>query len=122
MARNIQAQKTTKSTIKNRADIAKHAPSLRKLFPNFDKLPAEKQKQAATMKNLQGFLPDDPTYTDKAIKETILGLATKDYQTVTEDDLGRPQLVEKVKKKNPAGFKYGGKVKGCRGRKANYKA
>jgi len=122
MARNIQAQKTTKDTIKDRANIAKHAPSLRKLFPNFDKLPAKKRDRAAVLKNLQGFFPDDPSYTDKAIKEKILGLATKDYETVTKDDLGRPQLVGKVKKKNPAGFKYGGKVKGCRGRKANYKA
>ena len=123
MARiNIQAQKTTKNTIRDRANINKYAPSLRELLPNFDKLPARKQDRAATLKSLQGHFPDNPAYTDKAIKAEILGLATKDYQTVTKDDLGRPQLLDKVKKKNPAGFKYGGKVKGCRGRKANYKA
>jgi len=119
MARNIQAQKTTKDTIRDRANINKYAPSLRKLIPNFDKLSARKQDRAATLKSLQGIFPDKPAYTDKAIKAEILGLATKDYETVTKDDLGRPQMLAKIKKKNPAGFRHGGKV--CRGRKANYK-
>jgi len=35
-----------------------------------------------------------------------------------KDDLGRDQLVGKMKQQNPAGFKKGGKVKKYRGRKA----
>ena len=122
MARNIPAQKTTKETVEDIRRIKRMAPVLREMFPNFDKLSPRQQDRASVLKSLQKALPNDPNYSDKAIKSEVLGLATKDYETVTKDDLGRPQLVGKVKKKNPAGFKYGGKVKGCRGRKANYKA
>jgi hypothetical protein len=125
---NIPSQKTTKETIEDIRRIKRMTPALREMFPNFDKLSRKQQDRASVLKSLQKALPDDPTYSDKAIKAEILGLATKDYDVVGEDDLGRIQFREKVNKKAPAGYKRGGRVKmkhggkACRGRKANYKA
>lgn len=128
MARNIPAQKATKQTVRDIKRIEKMTPALRKMFPNFDKLSRKQQDRASVLKSLQENLPDDPNYSDKAIKAEVLGLATKDYDVVGRDDLGRVQFREKVNKKAPAGYKRGGRVKmkyggkACRGRKANYKA
>lgn len=117
---NISSQRLTKRAITDRKEIAEYAPRLREIIPNFDKLSPRKQSRAATMKYLQEkVFPDNPDYSNKAIRAEAMGLATKDYDTVTRDDLDRPQLAGKIKKKNPAGFRHGGKV--CRGRKANYK-
>jgi len=121
MARNIPAQKTTKETVEDIRRIKRMAPVLREMFPNFDKLSPRQQDRASVLKSLQKALPNDPNYSDKAIKSEVLGLATKDYDVVGKDDLGRVQFRGKVNKKAPAGYKKGGKVKACRGRKANYR-
>jgi hypothetical protein len=128
MARNIPAQKTTKQTVRDIKRIKRMTPALREMFPNFDRLSRKQQDRASVLKSLQKSLPDNPDYSDKAIKAEVLGLATKDYDVVGRDDLGRVQFRDKVNKKAPAGYKRGGRVKmkyggkACRGRKANYKA
>ena len=86
---NISSQKITKD-VKFRMDqIAKYAPRLRKIIPNFDKLSSKKKSRAATMKSLQELVyPNDPDYSDETIRAEAMGLAVKDYETTGKDSAG----------------------------------
>ena len=108
---NISSQKITKD-VKFRMDqIAKYAPRLRKIIPNFDKLSSKKKSRAATMKSLQELVyPNDPDYSDETIRAEAMGLAVKDYETTCKDSAGRDKYLGKVKKKSPRGYSRGGKV------------
>jgi len=108
---NISSQKLTKRAVGMSERIAKYAPRLRELIPNFDKLSRKKQSNAATQKYLQErVFPNDPDYSDKEIKAEAMGLATKDYDSVGKDSSGDPKYLGRVKKKAPRGYNMGGKV------------
>jgi len=118
MVRGVQTKSVVRETVNRAKAISKYRDVLKEVVPNFDRLSRDQQSWGATMKSLQEIFPDDPTYSDKKIREKLMGLAVEDYQTTDKDDLGRDQLVGKMKQQNPAGFKKGGKVKKYRGRKA----
>lgn len=115
-----------KRDISSAESIAKHGPALKKLHSGFSKLNKRQQSVVATSKALQGYFPDDPDYSDKSIRNKILsylGVASgefDDHKTVGRDSAGRRKLKSEQKKKNPAGFAYGGVAHPSRGRKANY--
>lgn len=118
--------KTTKETGKAIDKVAEYRSELMKITPLFEKLPLKKQRYAATLKSLQGYYPDNPEYSNKAIKRQILsdlGVASgqyDDYQSVGKDSAGREVTKKQQKEMAPKGFAHGGKV--CRGRKASSSA
>ncbi len=117
MARGTQANLTTKDTKYKIDRLARMTPALRKMFgKNFDNLSSKQKDRAAVLKSLQGFYPKDPDYKNKKIVAEVLGLATKEYDTVGRDDIDRRITLGDQKKRNPAGFSTGGRVH--RGRKA----
>jgi hypothetical protein len=108
---NISSQRLTKRAFRDSKDIAEYAPRLRKLIPNFDKLSRKKQSNAATQKYLQEeVFPNDPEYSDKAIKAEAMGLATRDYDKVGKTSRGSAKYLKDVKKMSPRGYRLGGKV------------
>ena len=108
---NISSQRLTKRAATISERTAKYAPRLRKLIPNFNKLSRKKQGNAATQKYLQEkVFPNDPAYSDEAIKAEAMGLATSDYDSVGKDSYGDPKYLGRVKKMAPRGYNMGGKV------------
>ncbi len=112
----------TGKTVKGLIKYGEFRDSLREITPLVDKLNARAKRHVATLKSLQRFEPENPEYSNAAIKKEImssLGVASgefDDYDTIGRDSAGRSKLAVEQKEQNPRGFKRGGKV--CRGRSA----
>ena len=123
MAKTTAGVTTTGKIGEALVKYGKFRDSLMKITPLVDKLNAKDKRAVAVLKSLQGFDPDNPEYSDSAIKKSImskLGVASgeyDDYDTVGRDSAGRSKTRKKQQEKNPRGFRHGGKV--CRGRKAS---
>ena len=124
MAKTAAGIKETKRTGEALVRYSKFRDSLMKITPLVDKLNARDKSAVAVLKSLQGFEPDNPEYSDSAIRKSImsrLGVASGKYDdtdVVGKDSRGNPKMKYQQKEKSPRGFKSGGKVH--RGRKANY--
>lgn len=124
MAKTAAGVTTTGKTGKALVKYSKFRDALMKITPLVDKLSLKDKRHVATMKSLQGYMPDDPEYSDSEIRKEILsslGVASgkfDDYNIISRDSAGRGKTRKEQKEKNPRGFKSGGKVH--RGRKANY--
>lgn len=103
-------------------NLVEYGPALRKMHSGFDKLSRREQVNLARKKYLQEAFPDDPDYSNKAIRNQLLsylGVASGKYDdstTVKKDSDGRERSLYDQKFDNPAGFAHGGAVH--KGRKA----
>ena len=123
MAKAPAGIKTTGETGEALIEYGKFRGPLMKITPLVDKLNARDKKAAAVFKSLQGYYPDNPEYSNAEIRKYImskLGVASgkyDDHDVIGRDSAGEPKTLHDQKRKNPRGFKRGGKV--CRGRKAS---